>query len=428
MTEPSSTIGIYSPAFNKPEFRTRMNYLLSFIGQRCSDLQFVLLKEADCASVDYKIFYADKNSGMGDMFIPYTGFLIKNTATFTYAGQGENAVLFPVGDKFDFFAAIFHCLMRTEEAGATAFDSHGRFRHTDSWHYAAECLDYPIVDIWIDDYLRKLKLNVDFQLNYKMRIIPTFDIDYPWLRKHLKPMRRFKRFIKAGLTANVEAMKGLLTGSGEDPYFTFDSIIGILDKHKLRGIFFLLLGGRTSMDIQNVIKDNKEFTDLLNLLSDGQRLGIHPSYNSSRNTETLKEELSIFKYFLGHDATYSRQHFLRILYPETIKTLAKNGIHHEYSMAYAGREGWRSGTSYPYNWYDIHSEKPMRIVIHPLQFMDMTMYSYRQKSPEESGVIIDRMKEKVLRYGGEFVILWHNSFFHKKSAKWWEIFDESLQQ
>lgn len=421
-------VGIILPALSDKRIRRRLKYVCDFIEGRCSTIQFALLQDYNENGTDFIIEYSPEKAYKADLFIFYSSSLDKNHIAHSFNGKGRKTRLFASGENFDFFAAIFHCLLRTEEYMDEDRDVHGRFKPENSWMYEADCLQYPIVDVWVDEFLNKLEVKLGFKCAYHWQLIASCDIDYAWKYQYLKPRSYIKRLVKSIATLNFSAARALLLGDRDDPYYVFDRYSEILEKQDVKALFFILLSGSTVFDIQNKIIDNSAFRELVNKLKGGHIIGIHPSYNAGYNLEILENELSIYENIVGEEAIHSRQHYLRISYPETIKHLNESGIKHDYTMGYASVTGWRSGTSYPYNWYDMDKEKSLKIKIHPLQFMDATMTSYQDKTPEEAGQIIAELRGEIRKYGGEFGILWHNSFFEGKDPKWWKIFDESLRQ
>lgn len=427
MSNSEHTIGIFSPFFTDEKVRKRMNYVTYFIQLHCPSLRFLLVSSPHSSS--FLIEYNMVKSTDSEYFIPFTTFLTRDQVEHNYEGSGEEMILFPDKEgNSDFYAAIFHTILRTEEYGSPEIDRYGRFLYRSSCLYRADAIKVPIVDIWIDRHLRKLKEKVDFQINYKNTLQFTCDIDVPWLYRHLKPDRYIKTFIKSLAKLDFNAIGSLLSPPDDDPYYTFMRILKTLRDKSLQGIFFLLIDGKNKVDLQNNLKDNPDYYSLLRRLGEKDVLGIHPSYETWLDVELMKSEIQLFHKWLRYYPAVSRQHYLHMRFPDTILYLDESGIKHDYTMAYAGIAGWRNGTSYPYRWYDLKQDEMIDITVHPLQFMDVTMTEYRDSPPAEAATLIEEMKAYVRRYGGEFTILWHNSFFYKKSEEWGKVFDLSLSK
>ncbi len=429
MSHSGGLIGIYSPYLKKDKLRLRLRYVLDFIRSHGLEQEFIFVDDRNVEAVDLLISYDKGNNINAAIHIPYTGNIEKQVHEFPYTEIRENARLFPVeSGGFDLFAAIFHTILRTEEYSSDKLDKHGRFQHKESWQYRARCIQLPIVDIWIKGFFDKLSRRIEIKPVINRSIQVTCDIDHAWKYRHLRPIGYLKKLIKAIVTTDYQALPHLMhRSSADDPYATYDKMLRIFQKYSLQAIFFLLLSGRTRMDTQQKIEGNSAYKALIDELAEFASLGIHPSYRSFRKREVITEEMKLYKDVVGALPQLSRQHYLRISYPETVKILNACGIKHDYTMAYADMEGWRNGTSYPYPWYDIDDDVQLDIVIHPLQFMDVTMTTYRSMSPEAAREIIRHLRKQILIYGGELGLLWHNSFFDGKSELWWEIFDESLR-
>ena len=111
-------------------------------------------------------------------------------------------------------------------------------------------------------------------------------------------------------------------------------------------------------------------------LADWTEVGIHPSYASDSDEETIREEKDRLETILRRPVTHSRQHYLKMKMPLTFRTLVNMGIKHDHSMGYAEIPGYRASIAVPYSFYDLEFESILPLTIHPFVYMDTTYSMY----------------------------------------------------
>ena len=78
-------------------------------------------------------------------------------------------------------------------------------------------------------------------------------------------------------------------------------------------------------------------------------------------------------------------------------------------MGYADQVGFRSGMSKPYPAYDLATEQPLDLMIHPFAVMDSTLKSYLQLDTSEALSTVSQLSDSVREVGGVMVTVWHNT-------------------
>ena len=69
-------------------------------------------------------------------------------------------------------------------------------------------------------------------------------------------------------------------------------------------------------------------------------------------------------------------------------------------MGFADEPGYRAGTSKPYFWYDLNSEKETALRVFPFVMMDATLKRYLGLSPDKAIEYSQKIYEKVKNTGG----------------------------
>ena len=351
--------------------------------------------------------------------------------------EGEKA-FFPVYDKlsilpFDVFASIFYLVSRYEEYLPFVRDNHGRFTAHLSVSAQLGVLEKPLVNIWA--LLVKKKLQEKYPgLKFpdkKYKFIPTYDIDSAFAYAQKGLVRSLGGYFISAKTLDwksiAERTAVLFTGK-RDPFNTFARQIAYTKRYGLKPIYFILFGRYGQFD-KNINIRNRTFRFLIKRLSDYARIGIHPSYFSVEQPERINFEISNLERVINKDVRCSRQHFLRLMLPNTYRNLIEEDITDDFSMGYAALPGFRAGICSPYNFYDLDLEVETKLRIHPFAVMDGTLRDYMDLTPTDAIEQIRVLINEVKKVNGTFISLWHNESLsdQKRWVGWRRVYEELLE-
>lgn len=326
-----------------------------------------------------------------------------------YFFESSSSSLFP----FDPFAASFYLVTRFEEYTETRFDRFGRYPAENSILYKTGLLKKPVIDIWAgmlaDKFMEKYP-GLIFP-NRKFQFISTIDIDNAWAYRHKGFFRTTGAFFKSILKNDFKELNHrirVLNGKEQDPYDTYDFLDSVLAGHEKQTRVFILLGNYNRFD-KNISHRNRAFRDLIKRISGKYEVGIHPSFASNdKSIHLLIKEKKRLEKITGKIPRKSRQHFLKLRFPETCQRLTGAGIEEDYTMGYPSQTGFRAGTCTPFQFYDLTKEKATKLTIIPFQVMDVTLRDYLELDPEEALNEITGLMTEVKNTGGIFVSIWHN--------------------
>lgn len=150
------------------------------------------------------------------------------------------------------------------------------------------------------------------------------------------------------------------------------------------------------------------------------RVGLHGGFHAAYDSRLFQLEMSRLEKVLGTDITLHRQHYLRFNPTQTQQCWQTAGIHDDYTLGFAEREGFRCGTCHPYPLYDLANDRPSNIIEHPLIAMDMTFIQYREMTVEETLLKIKQLQSICQQMEGDFVLLWHNTTVWREYASWYD--------
>ena len=245
----------------------------------------------------------------------------------------------------------------------------------------------------------------------KYEFAPTIDVDAAYAYKNKGLTRAIGGIFKALQKKdfdNVKQRARVLVGLEHDPFDTFELQMMLQKKYKYRATYFILLADYGPND-KNIPHNNRYFRALIRLLADYSEIGIHPSYASSLQPSLISTEIARLAKILKREVNHSRQHFLKLILPETYRNLINNDITHDYTMGYAEVAGFRASICTPYPFYDLDQDLPTDLILHPFTVMDGTLNQYMKLTPEQANQEIGELITEVKKVGGTFMPLWHNS-------------------
>ncbi len=332
----------------------------------------------------------------------------------TASGTGHDLRVFPAGAGQDMLAAIFHFIALEEEHTIERRDDHGRIDAGELTLVRHHAHEFPIADHWA------LKLAEDLRALFPSLPVPrrtyrhvlTVDMDNGLkyaARSWHRAMGASVKDLASGRATRFFERWNVRMGNTEDPYATFvDRLSDVRDKVD-RMIAFVLTRGEGRFDHAARI-DHPVFTALLKRLEVSADIGLHPSYESSRDEWILKRELEQLGKVTGRPIVVSRQHFLRWRMPDTFRALIANGITEDHSIGFSDRAGFRAGTCTPFPWYDLERDEETGLMLHPFAVMDSALADGTGEGLRMAIGEMKRVSDAVREVQGSFVSVWHDRF------------------
>jgi hypothetical protein len=340
-------------------------------------------------------------------------------------------VLFPTAQAsalpFDPFAAAFFMITRYEEYLPHPTDRFGRFLAKNAIAWENGFLEIPVVDHWALALQQLIKTNYPAypfpQRTYQYK--STMDVDIAYAYKYRSLFRTAGATIKSILDQRFDnnLRFQVLLNKQPDPYDTYSLFHSINQQYHINPVFFFQVG-RYGRHDKNISASHPAMKKLIKEVASAYSIGIHPSYQSSENAHLLRDEIASLQNITNKPVTRSRQHYLKLSFPETYQRLIANGITEDYTMGYANLSGFRAGTCTPFPFYDLSTEKETTLVIYPFQIMDGTLNQYLKLSPMEAIDYISKINAEVRKVNGSFISLWHNTSLSETNEwdGWMDVF------
>lgn len=333
---------------------------------------------------------------------------------------------------FDLFAAVFFLASRFEEYLRFEADQMGRFFESSSWCGQHGLTQRPLIDEWrvaLFQFLEPSFNGLTRQLP-RWSMLMTVDVDSAFAYRHKGAFRTLGGMAKdvSGFRfANFIKRCSALIRLSRDPHDTYQTIIEACQQNQVPLHWFFLLADFGEFD-KNVSHRSEALRQLVRRLDLTAKVGIHPGIGSHTSETVLKKECERLASILGHEVVSSRQHYLKLTFPETYRRLISAGIREDYTMGYAGRTGFRLGTSLSIPWYDVERDELTPLQLFPFCAMDATLRKYMRLTPSEACDELSKLADVTRKTGGQFVLLWHNESISNMNewAGWERVFDHAL--
>lgn len=330
----------------------------------------------------------------------------------------------------DIFGFCFFMLSRYEEVFSSERDKHNRFPLEKAVAYKHRFLDRPIVDEYIE-VLKFLLKRLDPKLQFKSRqgkVVVSCDVDriYDYGTSNWKILLKTigGDILKRKTIRNIPWLvkcwfyKTFKIGVIDATYHSIKWMIDINNQLNNKICFYFIASDNMSgVDADYDIRDPLIVEIIRDIFKNQHDVGLHPGYYSVERysdyeyqiasltdvVKSIQPQASIIK---------SRQHYLRWDPVKTATNLDSVGIKSDSTLAFAESPGFRCGTAIPYPMFDLIARKPLGLIEHPLVFMDVSAIGKEYLALENESDVIAlglKLKQRAMRYGGDFTILWHNS-------------------
>jgi hypothetical protein len=336
---------------------------------------------------------------------------------------------------FDIFAAAFYLITRYEEYLPHQQDNYGRYAHTGSLAHNEGFLHLPLINIWLQDFKKALhKKYPALVFRYaSFKFIPTYDIDVAWSFLH----KGWKRSI-GGLMRSLlygqwsQAMKriNVWRRKEKDPFDAYEWLDSLHLYCRMRAYYFFLVAAKPRGYDKNISPSSKAFQYLIRYHASGYRVGIHPSWHSGDQEQSLKEEIEWMELMADKKMTRSRQHYIRLSLPRTYRQLIEYGIEQDFSMGYGSINGFRASVASSFYWYDLEKEERTNLRIFPFCFMDANAFYEEKHSAGKAMHELMHYYHLIRKVNGLMVTVWHNSFLgtDPQFAGWREAYEIFLKE
>lgn len=419
----------------------RLQYIVeTLLKKHFIQLQFTKSSETFYSFNGPKLNYSHKKFSTAEFHIQPSGLLfqqgIQKQNITCFGWNGMKAFFKTHGDiPFDIFSAAFYLLSRYEEYLPHNKDSYGRFAHTESIAFREDFLNFPLVNLWVEELLKLLK-NKFSTLNFQYSMynfIPTYDIDIAYAYQGKGFARNAAVMLKALLKGDMRKVKEItpvLFNKQKDPFDVYDWLHELHTKHQLQPIYFFLVAMHRSMYDKNLSPTSAALQLLIKKLSSNNTVGLHPSWQSCTDERLLLKEKKLLQEISRIEVTRSRQHYIQFTLPKTFRALIEAGITDDYSMGYGSINGFRASYANSFYWYDLMKEEQTTLMLHPFCYMEANCYFEQKLTAEQAAEELQHYYNIVKQVNGELITIFHNHFLaaEEQWQPWKSMYAEFLHR
>ncbi len=423
-----------------PHITPRFQYIVETLFASCgiSDYKIETNKEIFIAYKGCKTNYSHERLADTTWIKPHT-LLFENKIAAQqiecFEWMGLKAFFRTGGDiPFDIFAASFYLISRYEEYLPHEKDMYGRYAHNNSLAYKENFLQLPLVNLWMKELISQFPMlkAQSSKLKAESSFLPTYDIDiaYSYLNHSLKDsVGGIFRAIVIGQWSTVKERILVLIKRKSDPFDVYQWLDELHKKYELKPLYFFLLAEKRRGYDKNISPRNKAMQQLIKQEASKYQAAIHPSWQSGDDETKLSNEIGLLKTTTGEQVSHSRQHYIRMHFPETYHLLLKNQVTNDYSMGYGSINGFRASFASPFYWYDLDKEEKTILLVHPFCYMEANSFFEQHYSAPQAAEELQQYYDVVRSVNGTLITIFHNHFLtgQKQWLPWRKMYADFLE-
>lgn len=212
-------------------------------------------------------------------------------------------------------------------------------------------------------------------------------------------------------------LRSLLTKHWEKPYWNFEKIMEIEERHGVRSTFFFLNETRKAQRFKPSTYalgsgyyrlEEPRIAELMRKLdSQGWEIGLHGSYDSFKNKELLLSEKNLLERIIDKPIMGIRQHHLNLNIPQTWEFQKEIGFRYDSSFGSNEKVEFPEGKVKPF--------LPLGdgFLVIPLTIMDGPLFD-TGRNADEAWEVCEKLIDQAEGQGGLLTVLWHNNRFNEK--------------
>ena len=315
--------------------------------------------------------------------------------------------------NFDIIEMLFYHISRYEEYHAPASERDWNDELPSNKHFLVknQLHHQPVVDHLIYCFWKSLGFNPPLKATcFRM----THDIDV--LRKYPNIYTSIRAVASAAWhERSVQAVKEVLKSWYEttvskktDPY---DSFAWLLTEKPVEKVIYFMAGGQTRYDNFYEIDAPETQKIIEKAKAAGYEIGLHPSYNCYLDEQLFLAEKQKLEKVVEQKISHLRMHYLRFRFTKTLQIIEACGMHHDSTMGYNDRMGFRCGTGFAYRLFDFEHRRPGTIWETPMIVMDGGLLNEVNYQVETAKILLEDFLKKN-QYLTKITFNFHNSIFN----------------
>ena len=247
--------------------------------------------------------------------------------------------------------------------------------------------------------------------------------------------------VKSFLGVGIDLARAGIRGGQKDPLHCYEHWLEVEKEVDAHSTFFFWPGWSNVMKhhgtdctyelYDQIIFDGQKCT-VAEMIQEierrGWEIGLHPSWYSFDDADELKRQKEALEKALSREIVSIRQHYLHYDIRVTPRVHAEAGFKYDSTLGFNDNVGFRFGTCYPWNLYDLKAEKELPIKEIPLIIQDGAMLNPAKgmRLDEDTAFqYVEQIIEAVEKVGGVLTLLWHPNSVIKPD--WWNLYLRTLK-
>jgi len=377
-----------------------------------------------------KVFFCQSNRELSDVkWLPYKEeelpILFPGEPVQKWFDCHDGAFIF----HHDLLKSAFFLLSGFQETQSDVTDEMGRYRFEESIQKKLEITTKPVVNYYFEIILDGLEAYCQYhQIDFKRKrlfdsfgFMLTHDVDrvdyYHWRETIYRFMQLLglkkahyprKRLMKAAFNALLPTF---IPSYKKDPWWNFELLRSQERELGFSSVWYFLNRDGSPHDAKYDFTEKRVQSLIQFLQREGCEIGLHGSMKAATNQVDMANAYGLLQSGCGSVIKGARQHFLMMKYPQTLQIQQNAGLKYDTTLGFAEHEGFRNSYCYPFKPFDHVNDTMLDIWEFPLTVMDTTLFGYRELTDVEMLASAQNLINEITRFGGLFVLLWHNCNF-----------------
>jgi peptidoglycan/xylan/chitin deacetylase (PgdA/CDA1 family) len=280
----------------------------------------------------------------------------------------------------------------------------------------------------------------------------THDVDYVSQESFIGSLRRFQNLRntrdllskKEIARRSLSSCSSLLTSmynrllSNDDPLHCYEEWLNLEDEYGAKSTFFFLpnkVSERHPSDhhyrYSDTIKfDNKKMSVesiIKEIDKRGWEIGLHPTWASATNTNEMREQKESLSQVLDTELVSIRQHYLNYDINNTPRIQEEAGFKYDSSLGFNDNIGFRFGTSYPWQLWDLKNSTYTDMIEIPLVVQDTALLSSLGLRLDQNRALnyVKTISDRVRDVNGVLTLSWHPGYINNES--YFDLYEQILE-
>lgn len=200
---------------------------------------------------------------------------------------------------------------------------------------------------------------------------------------------------------------------GREDWWTLDTLLNLEHHHHLRARYHFYADRRPKtlkswlFDPSYDVASLKVRAFLHRLTVSGAEIGLHPSFDSWRSSEPIRQQRAYMEAAAGSSCTCCRQHWLRFSWHETWAAQEGAGIQEDTTLMFNDRPGFRNASAVSWRPWQTEQGATHQLVALPTSMMDSHFYDYQPMTAEARREAMRHWVNECRVVSGQIAVLWH---------------------